>query len=212
MMTTRDLIGRLLASIAVLSAVFLSGCASDSLVGTSFADACARTTYDGEMMKPYGFTRWGVAVCVPLRVSATKLKGTSQIEGERVQFTGFAVPPGTNLESKELIVYLDRYPADLGSVSLGSFVFHNVKYTCTKKYERDADHVTMHVIYSGQGPTFDFVHRAVDLHTHHRGHRLAKYDEDAQIRLTRIIMRTYRELPNERIIVTCFNSVREGTR
>ncbi len=188
---------------------FLSGCASESesdsqaLVGTSYGDACTRIKYEGESMKPYRFSRLRVAVCVPGRVTATRLKRTGSGKGERVLFAGFAVPPGTNLESKELTVYQSRYPGDLGSISLGTYVAHKVKYLCTKKYERSAGYVTMHVIYSGEGPTFDFAHRASVAHGRYR----AKYDEAAQIRLTRIIMHTYRELPNERVVITCFNSV-----
>ena len=202
---------RFLAYAAFLSAAFLSGCASESgsqaLVGTSYGDGCARIKYEGEPMKPYLFARLRVAVCVPGRVIPTPLKKTRSGEGERVLFTGFAVPPGTNLEAKTLTVHLDRYPGDLGSTSLGSFVFHKVKYLCTEKYERDAGHVTMHVIYSGEGPTFDFAHRATTQH----GRRLAKYDEAAQVRLTRIIMGTYRKLPAERVVITCYDSLVGGS-
>lgn len=145
---------------------------------------------------------------MPARVTATHLKKTGSGEAERVLFTGFAVPPGTNLEAKELTVYLDRYPGDLGSTSLGSFEFHKVKYICTQKYERSPDHITMHVIYSGGGPTFDFTYRTSVRHGRHS----AKYDEAAQIRRTKIIMRTYRELPEERVVITCFNSVQSPAR
>ncbi len=153
-------------------------------------------------MKPYRFSRLRAAVCLPERVTATRPAKTRSGEGERVLFTGFAVPPGTNLESKELTVYQERYPGDLGSISLGTFVAHQVQYVCAKKYERSAGYVTMHVIYSGQGPTFDFAHRASVSHPHR-----AKYDEAKQIRLSRVIMRTYRELPNERVVITCYDSL-----
>ena len=168
---------RFLAYAAFLSAAFLSGCASES-----GSQALVGTSYgDG---------------CARIKY-----------EGERVLFTGFAVPPGTNLEAKTLTVHLDRYPGDLGSTSLGSFVFHKVKYLCTEKYERDAGHVTMHVIYSGEGPTFDFAHRATTQHSR----RLAKYDEAAQVWLTRIIMGTYRKLPAERVVITCYDSLVGGS-
>ena len=199
---------RLPACVALLFAAFLAGCASETesdsraLVGTSYGDACARIKYEGEPMKPYRFSRLRVAVCLPERVTATRLARIRSGEGERVLFTGFAVPPDTNLESKELIVYQEHYPGDLGSLSLGTFVAHKVQYICTKKYERSAGYVTMHVIYSGQGPTFDFAHRA----SLSPSRRQARYDEAKQIRLTQIIMRTYRELPNERVVITCYDS------
>ena len=65
----------------------------------------------------------------------------------------------------------------------------------------------MHVIYSGGGPTFDFSHRA----TIRRGRHTAPYDEAAQVRLTRIIMGTYRELPAERVVITCYDSLVGGS-
>lgn len=183
-----------LLALSVFIADF-SGCTCVSSGGGA-TDPCAQTRYGGKEMEPYTDVARQFAICVPKGLTK---KGPAGFTDGRVVFSGFTVPPGTNLESKTLVIVAGAYPDVQGATPSGHFAAGGVTFARAKLYDGSAGHMDLHVVYTGKvhGQTvhFDFTHHAVNPGVFDPGNRPAVYDEAAQIKLAEVVMGTFRLTP-----------------
>lgn len=178
-------------AVAILAAV-LAGCGTLS-PGGGADDPCKHAMYDGKTgMVPFIDAARGFRLCVPGQLTRT---GPAGFPDGRVVFAGFAVPPGTNLEAKTLIIVSGSYDELQGATPAGRLAAGGETFQRVEVDEGSAGHSTLHVIYtwknSGKTVHFDFTHLAVNPLVYDPAQRPATYDRAAQIKLTEEIMRTF---------------------
>ncbi len=114
-----------------------------------------------------------------------------------MKFDGFAVPKGTNLRSKSLVVASSNdvlaAATPAGSLAVSGIVLKRAEFD-----EGSAGHSTLHVIYTWKNGAkslyFDFMHYSVNRLNYGPENRPNEYDRAAQIKITEEIMRTFRPL------------------
>jgi hypothetical protein len=134
----------------------------------------------------------GFEICLPAEIK----RGVADDPKGATQFTGFPVPPGTNLEKKNLIIVSGDYDLLENAQPLGQFTAHGVTFKRAKLEDASAGHLDWHIIYTPAGKNlhFDFDHRSVNIYNFDPGRRPREYDRAAQIKITEQIMSTYRPL------------------
>lgn len=158
-------------------------------------NSCAHAMYDGKTgMEPYADAAHKFHLCVPGGLTRQGPTGTAN---GRVVFSGFAVPTGTNLESKTLVIAPGSYVDMQGAAAFGEFTAGGVTFKRARLDDGSAGHSTLHIVYTwktdGQPVHFDFTHRSVNPGVFDPGKRPAQYDRAAQ--LTEEIMGTFARLP-----------------
>jgi hypothetical protein len=135
----------------------------------------------------------GFSLCLPAKV---KKADSSGFTDGRVVFGGFAVPAGTNLEAKTLIIVNGNYDELQGATPSGSVTVDGVVFQRVQADEGSAGHSTLHVIYTWKKGAkvvhFDFTHLAVNVLNFDPPNRPKEYDRAAQIKLTEEIMSTFK--------------------
>ncbi len=178
----------------VFSTVFV-GC-TDVSSGGGKSDPCGHVKYGGKEMERYADSAHMLAICIPKGLTK---KGPAGFPDGRVVFSGFAVPAGTNLTSKTFVIVDGAYPDVQGDTPAGQLTAGGVTFKRTKFYDGHAGHIDLHVMYTatvgGKTLHLDFVHFSVNPGVFDPGNRPAVYDEAAQIKLTEVIMGTFRKLP-----------------
>ena len=133
----------------------------------------------------------GFSLCLPAGV--TKQSATGYPAGS-ILFTGFAVPPKTNLQSKQLVIVPGEYDMLKTATPFGHFSARNTTFERAKAADGSAGHSTMHIIYTwkhGKNALhFDFEDRSVNIYNFDLARRPAEYDRAAQIKATEQIMST----------------------
>ena len=181
-------------AVAIFAAA-LGGCTCPSSGGGA-DDPCKHAMYGGTTaMEPYTDAALKFRLCLPKGL--TKQAPAGRAAGS-VEFTGFAVPAGTNLESKTLVIVAGSYDEMQGAKAFGQFTAGGVTFRRVKADEGSAGHSTLHIIYTwkmdGKPVHFDFTHRAVNPGVFDPGKRPAVYDQAAQVKLTEEIMGTFTRL------------------
>jgi hypothetical protein len=170
-----------LASIALL-AILSAGCATS---GSKPSTCPPKYSYH------YEDAARGFRLCLPTGLTKT-------VSGATTTFTGFAVPAGTNLQAKTLIVATGNYDLLQGANSPSTFTANGVALHRVLADEGSAGHSTLHVIYTwkknGHSVHFDFTHRAVNVGNFDPPNRPQEYNQAAQIKLTEEIMSTFKPL------------------
>jgi hypothetical protein len=115
-----------------------------------------------------------------------------------VQFTGFALPPKTNLRSKQLLIVSGQYDLLKSAAPFGHFSANGLTFERARFEEGSTGHLTLHIIYTWKRGTnavhLDFEHRSVNIYNFDPPQRPAEYDRNAQIKITEQIMSTFRKL------------------
>jgi len=136
----------------------------------------------------------GFSLCLPAGLKKTVGTGADQA----VTFSGLAVPKGTNLEAKTLVIASGKNDLVTSGSAATSFKAGGVNFQRFIIDDGSAGHSTMHVIYAGkeQGKDFylDFTHRAVNVLNFDPPNRPKEYNRAAQIKLSEEIMGTFRPL------------------
>jgi len=134
-------------------------------------------------------------ICLPAGV--TKEAATGYPAGS-VLFTSFALPPKTNLRSKQLVIVAGEYDLLKSATPFGHFSANGMTFDRAKLEEGSAGNVTLHVIYTwnrgNNALHFDFEHRSVNRANFDPSNRPAEYNRDAQIKPTEQIMITFASL------------------
>jgi hypothetical protein len=132
------------------------------------------------------------SLCLPAGLTKTATNTS-------VTFTGFAVPAGTNLEAKTLVIVSGSYDFLQGATAAGSITADGVVLHRVQLDDGSAGHSTLHVIYTwkqgAKAVHFDFTHRAVNVGNFDPPNRPLEYDRAAQIKITEEIMSTFKRLP-----------------
>jgi hypothetical protein len=169
-------------ALLVLAVALCAGCATD---GHKPSPCPARYSFH------YQDAARGFSLCLPTGLQKADANGTTV-------FTGFAVPPGTNLQEKKLVVVTGNYDEMQGAKAAGSLTADGVVLKRVQLDEGSAGHSTLHVIYTWKNGAknvhFDFTHRAVNVGNFDPPNRPAEYDRPAQIQITEEIMRTFKRL------------------
>ncbi|HEV7404704.1 MAG TPA: hypothetical protein VGO11_17315 [Chthoniobacteraceae bacterium] len=135
----------------------------------------------------------GFSLCLPAGLKKTAGTGPDQ----PVTFSGLAVPKGTNLETKTLVIASGKNDLVTGASAATSFKGGGLNFQRFIVEDGSAGHSTMHVIYAGheRGKDFylDFTHRAVNVLNFDPPNRPKEYNRAAQIKLTEEIMSTFRK-------------------
>jgi len=171
-------------------AAALSACAAQAANQSSMSAGCPPSLPFAYVDRAHGFR-----ICLP----AGLRRETPEDYPERsVQFTGFALPRKTNLESKWLLIVSGDYDLLKDATPFGHFKANNIEFERAKFDEGSAGHLTLHIIYSWkQGKNaihFDFQQRSVNPYNFDPPQRPAEYDRAAQIKITEQIMSTFRTL------------------
>jgi hypothetical protein len=136
------------------------------------------------------------SLCLP--ASATESNNTGGYPSGTVLFNGFAVPPGTNLEQKRLIIVPGTDPNMQGATPYGHFTADGVTFTRSQELDGSAGHMTTNIIYTwtqgGNTLDFDFSLYAVNPGVYPPSEQPAEYDLAAQVRFTEKIMGTFHRL------------------
>ncbi len=115
-----------------------------------------------------------------------------------VLFTGFAVPAGTNLEAKQLIIVPGTDPDMQGATPDGRLTADGVTFSRVQAGEGSAGHLTQYYIYTwthgGKTLHFDFSLYSSNVNDYPPASRPAEFDLPAQVKFTREIMKTFRLL------------------
>ena len=144
----------------------------------------------------YANTALKFSLCLPVHV---KKGDASAYPAGSVLLTGFSVPSGTNLESKQLLVIPAEDPNMQGATAFGHLSVAGVNFQRVQADDGSAGHSTKHIVYTWkQGSKqvhFDFALRAVNPDVFDPAHRPQQYNVAAQVKLTEDIMRTFQKLP-----------------
>ncbi len=177
------------ASLVAVAALLLAGCAMNS--GHRPASKCPANFPAHYVDQVHKFS-----LCLPAHLHAGN--AGAYPAGSKV-FAGFAVPAGTNLESKELAIVPGAYDVMQYATALSDFTANGVTFTRARFEEGSAGHSHLHVIYTwkdaGGQLHFDFVHHAVNVGVFDPANRPAEYDVAAQMQIARKIMATFHRLP-----------------
>jgi hypothetical protein len=177
-------------STLLLLAAAVSACAAQSSDQSSESGGCPPSL-------PYAYSdqAQGFRICLPAGVKKQTADG---YPAGSILFTGFAVPPKTNLTSKQLAIVPGEYDALKGAKAFGSFNVNSVTFERVKFDEGSAGHSTLHIVYtwnSSKGSVhFDFADRGVDVYNFDPPERPAEYNRATQITMTEQIMRSFRLL------------------
>ncbi len=137
----------------------------------------------------------GFCLCLPAGV--TKQTATGYPAGT-ILFTGFVVPPKTNLQSKQLVIVPGEYDLLKTATPFGHFSAKGATLGHARFEEGSAGHLTLHVIYTwkrGKNAVhFDFEHRSVNIYNFDPAQRPAEYDRAAQVKITEQIMSKLQKL------------------
>ena len=134
-------------------------------------------------------------LCLPAGVKE------SDATAGQVVFTGFAVPAGTNLEQKTLIIAPGKYDMLQGAKAAGGITANGIYLKRALLDDGSAGHSTLHVIYTWTNEKksvhFDFTYRSVNVGNFDPANRPKEYDRAAQIKWSEDIMSTftYRNAP-----------------
>jgi hypothetical protein len=171
-------------------AAALSACASESTDQSSVSASCPPSLPFAYVDQAHGFR-----VCLP--TGLTQETAQNYVAGS-VQFTGFALPPKTNLRSKQLLIVSGQYDLLKSAAPFGHCSANGITFERAKFDEGSAGHLTLHIIYSwkhGKSAIhFDFEHRSVNIYNFDPPQRPAEYDRAAQIKITEQIMSTFQKL------------------
>jgi hypothetical protein len=171
-------------------AAALSACAAQAADQSSTSTGCPPSLPFAYVDRVHGFR-----ICLP----AGLRRETPEDYPERsVQFTGFALPRKTNLESKGLLIVSGDYDLQKAATPFGHFKANSIEFERGKFEEGSLGHLTLHIIYSWKNGKsaihFDFEHRSVNPYNFDPPQRPAEYDRAAQIKITEQIMSTFRKL------------------
>jgi hypothetical protein len=171
-------------------AAALSACASESTDQSTISAGCPLSLPFVYMDQAHRFR-----VCLP--AGLTQETAQNYLVGS-VQFTGFALPPKTNLRSKQLLIVSGQYDLLKSAAPFSHFSANGITFERAKFEEGSAGHLTLHVIYTWKRGTnavhFDFEHRSVNIYNFDPSQRPAEYDRAGQIKITEQIMRTFQKL------------------
>jgi hypothetical protein len=171
-------------------AAALSACAAQAADQSSMSAGCAPSLPFAYVDRAHGFR-----ICLP--TGLTQETTQNYLVGS-VQFTGFALPPKTNLRSKQLLIVSGQYDLVKSAAPFGHFSANRITFERAKFEEGSAGHLTLHVIYTWKRGTnavhFDFEHRSVNIYNFDPPQRPAEYDRAAQIKITEQIMSTFQKL------------------
>jgi hypothetical protein len=171
-------------------AAALSACAAQSTDDSSMSHACPPSLRFTYVDRAHGFR-----ICLP--AGLTKETPNDYL-ADSVQFTGFARPPKTNLRSKRLVIVPGEYDLLKSATPFGDFSANRITFERAKFEEGSAGHLTLHIFYSwkhgNSAINFDFEHRSVNIYNFDPPQRPAEYNRDAQIKLTKQVMSTFRKL------------------
>lgn len=141
----------------------------------------------------YANTAHGFGICLPASV-----KKTSDSTNDNVTFAGFAVPKGTNLQSKMLTIVAGNYDMMTGATPFGQLTADGVVFKRVKFEEGSAGHMDLHIIYTWKKQHeqihFDFVHHSVNVLNFDPADRPQEYSPAAQTKISEEIMLTFRRL------------------
>jgi hypothetical protein len=168
----------------------LNACAAQAADQSSMSAGCPPSLPFAYVDRAHGFR-----ICLP----AGLRRETPEDYPERsVQFTGFALPRKTNLESKWLLIVSGDYDLLKAATPFGHFKANSIAFERAKFDEGSAGHLTLHIIYSWKhgksAMHFDFEHRSVNIYNFDPPQRPAEYDRAVQIKITEQIMSTFRKL------------------
>jgi hypothetical protein len=137
----------------------------------------------------------GFSLCLPAKV--TKGDASSYPSGS-VLFNGFAVPKGTNLVTKRLIIVPGTDPDMQAGTADGSFVSDGVTFARMQAGDGSAGHLTQFIIYTwthgGQTFHFDFSLYSANVNDFPASSRPLEFDLPAQVKFTEEVMKTFRRL------------------
>jgi len=138
----------------------------------------------------------GFSLCLPAGVQQSNASG---YPAGTVIFTGFAVPAGTNLESKKLLIVPGAYSDIISSATaFGHFTADGVTFKRTKFGDGSAGHMDIHIIYTWTNGSkklnFDFDLHSVNPGVYDPSNRPAEYNLNAQVKNTEEIMSTFKRL------------------
>jgi hypothetical protein len=177
-------------NISLALAAALSACASESTDQSSMSAGCPPSLPFAYVDRAHGFR-----ICLP---AGLRKEAPEDYPERSVQFTGFALPRKTNLESKWLLIVSGDYDLLKAAAPFGHFKANSIVFERAKFDEGSAGHLTLHIIYSwkhGKSAVhFDFEHRLVNIYNFDPPQRPAEYDRAAQIKITEQIMSTFRKL------------------
>ena len=141
---------------------------------------------------PYLNTALGFGICLPAKLHSGNASGHP---AGSVVFDGFAVPSGTNLRSKSLVIEPAASEFAQGAEAFGHLTADGVSFQRLKASDAGAGHRALHIIYtvkiSGKRLTFDFIHNSVNVGNFDPANRPAEFNEAAQVRITEEIMATF---------------------
>jgi len=171
-------------------AAALSACASESTDQSNISAGCPPSLPFAYVDQAHGFR-----ICLP--AGLTQETAQNYVAGS-VQFTGFALPPKTNLRSKPLLIIPGQYDVLKSATPFGAFSANGITFERARFEEGSAGHLTLHVIYTWKRAAnavhFDFEHRSVNIYNFDPPQRPAEYDRATQIKITEQIMSTFRKL------------------
>ena len=135
----------------------------------------------------------GFSICLP--ASVTKGDASAYPAGS-VLFNGFAVPAGTNLVTKKLIIVPGTDPDMQAGTANGTFVADGVTFTRMNAGDGSAGHLTQYIIYTwthgGKTLHFDFSLFSANVNDFPASTRPAQFDLPAQVKFTEEVMKTFR--------------------
>jgi hypothetical protein len=134
----------------------------------------------------------GFQICLPAEIKRGVTDDPSYPKGA-VLFTGFAVPPKTNLDKKDLIIVSGDYDVLKSAEPFGQFTANGVTFKRAKFEDGHAGGLDLHVIYTPKGKNlhFDFDLRSVNVNNFDPPNRPSEYNHAAQIKFTEQIMSTF---------------------
>lgn len=175
-----------------------SRCAILTASVTLFAAICTGAEPD----LPEGWVRYadqahGFSLSLPSGVKRDSDTSTD----DKIVFSGFALPAGTNLVRKNLIIISGAADILKGGEKMPGFTSHGVTFERAKVYDGSAGHMTLHIVYTWKkGETelhFDFTHFAANVLAFDPPDRPKEYDPAAQIKLSEEIMGMFQPLQHE---------------
>jgi hypothetical protein len=131
----------------------------------------------------------GFRICLPAGIK----RAAADYPKDSIVFTGFTVPPKTNLRSKSLLIISGDYDLLKDAKRFGHFTAGNVTFERGRFEEGSAGHLTLHIIYTWKSKNlhFDFELRSVNIYNFDPAQRPAEYNRAAQIKMTEQIMSTF---------------------
>ncbi len=131
----------------------------------------------------------GFRICLPAEVK----RAVADYPKDSIVFTGFTVPPRTNLRSKRLLIISGDYDLLKSAKSFGRFTAGNVTFERGRFEEGSAGHLTLHIIYTWKSKNlhFDFELRSVNIYNFDPAQRPAEYNRAVQIKIAEQIMSTF---------------------